>query len=118
MMKSFLIFEWGLLVSNRKESKLQFTSATEIHDRSIFSGKVHYLAKTKIEQPIYLLYCFQGQLTVNQSLDISKGESILTDEPQIYFETSNSAELVLFITDLHQDCYKQGMFSGNQYQKN
>lgn len=107
--------EWRLLVSNRKESKLQFTSTTEIHDMSISPGRIHYLANTEIEQPIYLLYCFHGQLTINQSIVISKGESILTDEPYISFETKDSAELVLFITDQYQDCYKQGMFSGNQY---
>lgn len=109
--------EWRLLVSHRKESKLQFTSTTEIYDMSISPGKKHYLVKTEIEQPIYLLYCFNGQLTINQSIVISKGESILTDEPYISFETKDSAELVLFISDQYQDCYKQGMFSGNQYHK-
>jgi redox-sensitive bicupin YhaK (pirin superfamily) len=109
--------EWRLLASNREESKLHFTSATEIYDMSILSGNVHHLANTQINNPIYLLYCFQGQISVNQSIDITKGESILTDEPLTYFETKNSAELVLFITDSHQDCYRQGMFSGNQYSK-
>ncbi len=106
---------WRLLASNRHESKLKFTSETEIFDMSISEAKLHHFPETQVDNPFYILYCFQGEISVNQSFNITKGESILTDEPLTYFETSSSAELVLFITDIAQGCYKKGMFSGNQY---
>ncbi len=109
--------EWRLLASNQPESKLHFTSDTEIFDMSISSGKVHFFAQTCIKRPYYILYCFKGEISVNDSIDLVQGECIVTDQRQTYFRTNKKAEVVLFTTDPIQDCFKQGMYSENQFQQ-
>lgn len=109
------IDEWRLLASNRKESKLQFTSATEIYDMLVSPGNIHQLVNSQFVTPFYILYCFQGEISVNESIELVRGECILTDEPLTNFKTNKKAELVLFITDMNQESFKNGMYSGNQF---
>jgi quercetin 2,3-dioxygenase len=105
---------WRLLASNRKSSYLNFTSETEIFDMAITSGNNFSLPLSEIDNPIYILYAFQGTLLVNNQIKISKGECVVSDEKDLIFSTPNSSEVVLFITNKEQECYKQGMFSGSK----
>ncbi len=105
---------WRLLASQNKNAKLNFTSETEIFDITITEGKTFSLPKTNIENATFILYAFQGNVKVNEILEFGKGECLIFDETNISFITSSKAEVVLFVTNRNQDCFKLGMFSGNK----
>jgi redox-sensitive bicupin YhaK (pirin superfamily) len=105
---------WRLLASNSKNTKLNFTSETEVFDITITESKSFSLPQTDIKNAIFILYTFQGNMKVNDSILLSKGECVIFDETNINFSTNSKAEVVLFVTNKNQDCFKQGMFSGNK----
>jgi hypothetical protein len=51
---------------------------------------------------------------VNDTIKLSKGECVISDEHNINFKTDTGAEVVLFVTNKEKNCFKQGMFSGNK----
>lgn len=108
------INKWRLLASNQPNSNFNFTSETEIYDMTINNDETFILPETEIENPIFLLYSFQGNILVNENISLSKEESIVTDEIDTSFSSNKGAEVVLFITNQRQNCFKEGMFSGNK----
>lgn len=107
---------WRLLASNRTNEKLNFTSETAIFDITITDNRNFSLPVTEVKNPIFIIYTFQGSLKVNDSILLNKGECVIFDETIIHFSTNSKAEVVLFVTNKNQDCFKQGMFSGNKYE--
>lgn len=107
-------YKWRLLASDRTDSVLRFTSETAVYDMTVTDASRQSLPAVQIATPVFLLYVFQGQLLVKGSMELIKGESILTDETDVWFDTSPGTELVLFVTNPAQNCYKGGMFSGNR----
>lgn len=105
---------WRLLAASHNHTNLAFTSETEVFDITINDKQLFYLPESALENPVFILYAFQGTCKVNESLALNKGECLIFDEPNISFTTDTEAELVLFVTNKDQDCYKQGMFSGNK----
>lgn len=105
---------WRLLASNNNDTKLNFTSETEIFDITITENKNYSLPQTDIKNAFFILYVFQGNLKVNNTILLDKGECVIFDENNISFSTNKNAEVVLFVTNKNQDCFKQGMFSGNK----
>lgn len=105
---------WRMLAANGPTAPLKFTSETELLDMTITTQRVFALPGTRVQHPVFLLYVFQGNVRVNGTLQLSKGECVLTDEPQTVLSSEQSAEVVLFITNSQQNCYKNGMFSGNK----
>lgn len=105
---------WRLLASNNKNSKFNFTSETEIFDMTLTQGHTLALPPTNLHNAMYILYTFQGILEVNEGITLSKGECLIFDEMRITMSTYSSAEVVLFITNQDQPCFKGGMFSGNK----
>mgnify|MGYP003575992108 CR=1 FL=1 len=108
--------EWRLLASNNSKTAIQFTSETEIYDIQIDNHEIYKTPISKLDDAISILYVFQGQISVENDLTLTKGECIIFDEKQVSFNANSTAELVLFVTDKKQECFKEGMFSGNQKQ--
>ena len=105
---------WRLLASNNTDTKLNFTSETEIFDMHITNQDYYELPKTSIKNPIAILYTFQGEMVVNNEIKLTKGESLIIKNEKIKIKTTKTAELVYFVTNEFQECFKSGMFSGNQ----
>lgn len=105
---------WRLLASNKQNTKLIFTSETEIFDITINDNQIFDLPKIQLENGMFVLYVFQGSLIVNDTLKLSKGECVISDETNVTFKTDTGAEVVLFVTNKEQKCFKNGMFSGNK----
>jgi redox-sensitive bicupin YhaK (pirin superfamily) len=109
--------KWRLLASNKLNEPLQFSSETEIYDITVNKNRFFELPDTQLENAIFILYDFQGSITVNNAIQLSKGECVVSDQRNIFFSTKSTAEIVLFVTNKEQTCYKQGMFSGNNYNR-
>lgn len=108
--------DWRFLASNNSKTAIQFTSETEIYDIQIDNNETYKTPVSTLENAMAILYVFQGEISVENDLTLTKGESILFDEKQVSFKTNSTAELVLFVTNKNQECFKAGMFSGNQKQ--
>ncbi len=107
--------KWRLIASPYKEkTKLQLSSHTFIYDVKITSSHFLQLPESPKTDLDYLLYVFQGTITVNESIVLSKGESLLISDEDIQFTTESQAELVLFVTDRKSPYYNGGMYSGNK----
>lgn len=106
--------EWRLLASPGTETSLQFSSQTWIFDVKLSPGM-------KIDPPVLpakgltvLLYVYQGQTSVNETISLVKKESLIIKDEAISIRTTDGAELVLFLTDKNAPIYKGGMYSGNK----
>jgi quercetin 2,3-dioxygenase len=105
---------WRLLASNEAKAPLRFTSETEIYDIQINNPETYQTPKSLLANQAAILYVFQGNVRINDELSLTKGECIVFEHEQISFNTTSEAELVLFVTNKNQACFKGGMFSGNQ----
>lgn len=106
--------QWRLLASPDAGARLQLSSNTRIYDIKVLSGTTLELPESPQPGLAYLLYAFQGNITVNGTTELNKGESLLIRDEAIRFTTGTTAELVLFITDTTAVYYDGGMYSGNQ----
>lgn len=110
--------KWRLLASPDKEkTKLRLSSETWIYDVQLSPGKTFTLPEEPGAGFAYLLYVFQGDVEVNKTIFLIKGESLFICDETIQFETGHNAELVLFVTDTKAPYYDGGMYSGNQKHK-
>lgn len=106
---------WRLIASPDKEkTKLQLSSQTWIYDTEITAGNTMQLPESPALGFGYLLYVYQGSIVVNESISLSKGESLFIADENIGFKTENEANLVLFVTDTNAPYYDGGMYSGNK----
>lgn len=108
--------EWRLLASSNSKTEIEFTSETEIYDIQIDNHEIYKTPISELENSISILYVFQGQISLENNLTLTKGECIIFDEKEVSFNTTSTAELVLFATNKNQNCFKEGMFSGNKKQ--
>ncbi|THF69582.1 hypothetical protein E7T06_11220 [Deinococcus sp. Arct2-2] len=105
---------WRLLAGHGGSgAPLVLSSRTWIYDVHLGSAEPLRLPPLPQTGLTFLLYVFDGYVQV-ADLNLAKGDSlIIRDEPDIQIH-SDSADLVLFVTDEHSPHYDGGMFSGNQ----
>jgi len=106
--------KWRLIASPTEETTLQFTSDTWIYDIKAGENITFDLPKLAKENLTCLLYVFNGTIKVNDSIELSKKDSLLIKNESISIEATKNTELVLFVTDEATEHYDHGMFSGNQ----
>ncbi len=111
------INEWRLIASGTSETIFQFSSETWIYDTKL-------LSQTNIGLPIMpkqgltsLLYVFKGSIKVNNEVALNKKEGIVFKNEPIQINSTDDAELVLFVTNEKANIYKEGMYSGNKVRK-
>ncbi len=109
------IDEWRLLASKENETPMQFTSETWIYDLKVDRQTQFSLPKLPQENLTALLYVFQGEIVLNNSIKLLKEESVIIQNEKIDINAKPKSELVLFYTNTNSECYKGGMFSGNQF---
>lgn len=106
--------QWRLIASpDAKKTKLQLSSTTWIYDMQATKDKVFALPENNKPGFGYLLYVFQGEIIVNHSISLHKGESLFIKDEDINFTADEYAEIVLFVTDTNAPYYDGGMYSGN-----
>ncbi|HLV47003.1 MAG TPA: pirin family protein [Flavobacterium sp.] len=105
---------WRLLASPTEQTPLQFSSETWIYDTKLTNGKTIGLPELPKDGLTGLLYVFQGNVALNNSINLLKGESVIFKNEQIETNALETSELVLFIIDENAEYYDGGMYSGNQ----
>ena len=109
------IDQWRLLASPGNQTPLRFTSETWIYDITIDQKKQFTLPTPTPKGLTALLYVFQGELLLNDTMELLKEESVVIKDESIKVEAEPGTELVLFYTNVDSNCYKNGMYSGNQF---
>jgi redox-sensitive bicupin YhaK (pirin superfamily) len=109
------IDSWRLLASPTEQTQLQFSSETWIYDTRLTTGKTIELPDSPKNELTGLLYVFQGNILLNNDINLLKGESVLFKNEQIDINAIETSELVLFITDENSEYYDGGMYSGNKH---
>jgi len=107
--------QWRLFASPTNETKLKFTSKTWIYDVNRTNSDEFTLPVLPKEGLTALLYVFQGSIAINNNINLVKEESAIIKDEEIAVTATPGTELVLFYTNADSDCYKGGMFSGNQF---
>jgi redox-sensitive bicupin YhaK (pirin superfamily) len=106
--------EWRLIASPTNSTPLQFSSDTWLYDIKVTTNNNFRLPELPTVNSSCLLYIFDGEVTINDVTNLSKGESLLVQNEPITFSAKQGAELVLFITKDDAIYYDKGMYSGNQ----
>jgi quercetin 2,3-dioxygenase len=106
--------KWRSIASPTFETPLKFSSQTWIYDVTMNENGLFQLPIFPKENLTALLYTFQGNLLVNENIELAKGECIIIKNEKINFKTEKGAELVLFLTDENSEYFDGGAFSGNQ----
>jgi redox-sensitive bicupin YhaK (pirin superfamily) len=106
---------WRLLASPTEQTQLQFSSETWIYDAKLTNGKTIDLPDLPKNELTGLLYVFQGNVVLNNDINLLKGESVLFKNEQIDINALETSELVLFLTDENAEYYDGGMYSGNKH---
>jgi hypothetical protein len=71
------------------------------------------VAVLPISGATYLIYVFDGQLVVNENMDLKKGESLVVENEENPLKGVEDCNIVLFLTDLNATAFKEGMYSDN-----
>lgn len=79
------------------------------------NGKTIELPDLPTNELTGLLYVFQGNVMLNNDINLQKGESVLFKNEQIDINALETSELVLFFTDENSEYYDGGMYSGNKH---
>lgn len=106
--------KWRLFASPIDETTFKFSSQTWIYDIKLLRNSITALPELSRKGLTSLLYVFNGKALVNNSIDLSKKESLLVKEEQISITTDEDTELVLLVTDEQAETFNDGMYSGNQ----
>src|SRR5690606_8958501 len=106
---------WRILASPTEQTQLRFSRATWIYDTKLTNGKIIELRDAPKNEVPGSLYVFQGNVVLNNDINLLKGESVLFKNEQIDINSLETSELVLFLTDENAEYYDGGMYSGNKH---
>ncbi len=110
--KVFSENKWRLVAGNTTDSPLKIRSNTAVWDVRLSKNSELNLPDFDT-QITYLLYNFNGKVTVNDIV-LEKGDSLLVRKEDIEIKANELSDLVLFVTDENSTYSKTGMFSGNK----
>ena len=106
---------WRLIAGDDKAAPMHIRSETLIYDMRLDAEKDTILPELQNNVSTILLYVFHGEVTVNEDISLSKGESIIIKNGKIKFKALQTTDLVLFVTDENSKYFEDGMYSGNKW---
>jgi len=108
--------QWRAVAGKEDDQPLQIRSSTWVYDMRLEKGMPQALPELPADASC-LLYVFGGEILVNKETSLVTGESIFLENESIGFETRQTSDLVLFVTDKNAEYTAAGMYSGNQNKK-
>jgi redox-sensitive bicupin YhaK (pirin superfamily) len=112
--KAYSLNQWRTIAGKEDNQPLQIRSSTWIYDMRLQKGVRQALPELPSGNASCLLYVFEGEVLVNETTTLIKGESLLLENESIGFEALQTSDLVLFVTDKNTEYTATGMYSGNQ----
>ena len=106
---------WRLVAGQDKAFPLHIRSKTSIYDIRLEAEKDTVLPEIQESNPTLLFYVFDGKVSVNENIELTRGESIIIKNEKIKFKALQRSDIVLFVTDEDSVYFEDGMYSGNQH---
>lgn len=107
------INQWRKIAGKGNDYPLQIRSNTWIMDAQLQKGEEMFLPELSIENTSFLFYVFNGDIQVNDNIQLNTGESVLIENENPTFIASETTDIVLFITQTNAKHFDGGMYSGN-----
>jgi quercetin 2,3-dioxygenase len=105
--------KWRAIAGKESSYPLQVRSSSWLHDIQMETGNIQSLPIMPVKDATCLIYLFAGEITVNENINLKKGESVLVENETIELKALQTSDVVIFITDKNSTYFKDGMYSGN-----
>ncbi|WP_316505632.1 pirin family protein [Nitrosopumilus sp.] len=112
---AYSINKWRSVAGQNKEFPLHIRSKTSIYDIRLDAEKDTVLPELQENNPTLLFYVFNGKVSINENMELARGESIIIKNEKIKIKTLQTADIVLFVTDENSTYFEDGMYSGNKW---
>jgi redox-sensitive bicupin YhaK (pirin superfamily) len=112
--EAYSINQWRAIAGKESSFPLQVRSSTWLYDIRMEKNNHQILPQLPVANASSLLYVFEGEIRVNESIVLTRGESVLVERENIQLSALKTSDVVLFITDKHSRYSEEGMYSGNQ----
>lgn len=105
--------QWRKIAGNGKDYPLQIRSNTRLMDLRLEKGEEIFLPEPVNADDTLLFYVFNGDVQVNDNINLRTGESVLIEKENPQFTALEASDIVLFITQTNAAHFDGGMYSGN-----
>lgn len=105
--------QWRKIAGKENNYPLQIRSNTWLMDLKLEQGEEIFLPEIPYENAVFLFYVFDGEITVNDTMILSTGESAIVENEDPLFFAEKTSDIILFITEPDAIYFDQGMYSGN-----
>ncbi|MCF0074957.1 pirin family protein [Dyadobacter sp. CY261] len=110
---TYSVNRWRKMAGKGNDYPLQIRSNTWLLDLRLEKGEAIVLPEAPSERCAFLFYVFEGKVKVNETMDLSTGESVLIEMESPIFQAVETSDVVLFITQTNAAHFDGGMYSGN-----
>ena len=110
---TYSVNRWRKIAGKGKDYPLQIRSNTWLMDLRLEKGQEIILPKARSENCAFLFYLFEGKISVNETMALTTGESVLIEAEDPTFQAVETSDVVLFITQTNATHFDGGMYSGN-----
>jgi redox-sensitive bicupin YhaK (pirin superfamily) len=105
--------QWRKIAGNGNDYPLQIRSNTWLLDLRLDKGGEIFLPELPNENTALLFYVFNGEIRVNENINLTTGESVLIEKDNPLFTALETSDIVLFMTQTIGAHFDGGMYSGN-----
>lgn len=110
---TYSVNRWRKIAGKGTDYPLQIRSNTWLMDLRLEKGQEIVLPQAPSENCAFLFYVFNGKLSLNETISLGTGESMLIDLEDPTFRAIKTSDVVLFITNTSAAHFDGGMYSGN-----
>lgn len=104
---------WRKIGGKGKDYPLQIRSNTWLMDLRLEKDQEILLPDAPSESCAFLFYVFNGKISVNKTMALATGESVLIEMEDPSFRAVETSDVVLLITQPSAAHFDGGMYSGN-----
>lgn len=104
---------WRKIAGKGDDYPLQIRSNTWLMDLRLEKDEEIVLPKAPSDSSAFLFYVFNGKININETMALTTGESMLSENENPTFRAVETSDIVLFITRADAIHFDVGMYSGN-----
>ena len=113
----FSINKWRKIAGLSNDYPLTIRSNIWLMDMRLGKGKQTILPEPQASDVAFLFYVFAGKVKVADNIFLKRGDSMLIEDESPLFLALETSDIVLFITQTTATHFDDGMYSGNQKQR-
>jgi redox-sensitive bicupin YhaK (pirin superfamily) len=110
---TYSVNRWRKIAGKGKDYPLQIRSDTWLMDLRLQRGQEIVLPQAPSDSCAFIFYVFDGKISVNDTVVLTTGESILSEMEDPTFRAVQTSDVMLLITQTSAAHFDGGMYSGN-----